>query len=1119
MRCASCDYQSPEQAKFCEQCGGRLGRTCGACGLEVSASARFCPTCGTPVTEQPTSLPARAPAVPDTAERRQVTVVFCDLVESTALSQRIDPEELRDLVRGYHEMCAREINRVSGYIGQYLGDGVVAYFGYPVAHEQDAQAAVRAGLAIVEAVQRDAAADPRTRLAVRVGIHTGLVVAGEIGPVEKRELLAVGSTPNVASRVQGVARPNSVVISETTHRLVREFFHCTDLGPQEMKGVSGPVRVFEVAGDSGAQSRPEAALDGSLTALIGRDREVDVLRERWEGATRGRGWVVLVAGEAGLGKSRLLQELKERIAGAGALRLECRCAPHFESSAFYPVIDLLQRVWGLRGSASADEKIARIERAVEGQAENAPDTVPLLASFLSVPIPNRYPPLDLTPQRQKQKTLEALVDILVGMAARQPVLFAVEDLHWIDPSSLELLNLVVGRVPAERILAVFLFRPTFEARWREGESVTRVDLTRLGPSETAKMIAHVAGGRDLPPEVVRDLSTKTDGVPLYVEELTKAVLESGVLRECDGRYELSRPLSELAVPVTLQESLMARLDRLAPLKEVVQLGATIGRAFTYDLMHAVSPLPEGALQIELARLVDAEVLYLRGTPPALTYVFKHALIQDAAYESLLKNKRREYHRRIVETLTARFPDVVETQPELLGHHWAGAGETDAAIGAYHRAGQRAFERSAYAEASSHLRRGLELLDGIADAVEREQRELQLLVALGPVLVGTKGYSNPEVEEVYARARELCDRVGDARLRYTVLSGLLLFHQSRAELTTCVELTEQRLVLAHELADPALEMLVHENFGTLSYWAGQHVRAIASLREAQARYEPLGGRALRLVYGTDSAVVSSTYEGHALWFRGYPAQALCREDEAIRIARELGQAHSLTLALIFGGALRINRGEPAQALPLCEEAIAISTEQQLAQWIGSGLVTRGIAFAELGRAEEGIAAMFEGLGVFQATGARIAGRYFVAKLAEAHRLAGRAQDGLAFLDATLPLLATCEDVFFDSEVARTRGELLLALAPDERAPAEACFREALALARNTDSKSLELRAAAALARFLRRYGEADEAYAILAPVHGWFTEGFDTGDLRAAADLLADLATQVSVTGLTARTST
>ncbi len=1112
MRCASCRHENPEQARFCEQCGARLGRVCGGCGAEFSASARFCQACGAPAS-------ARAPAAPDTAERRQVTVVFCDLVESTALSHRIDPEELRDLVRGYQELCAREIGRVGGYVGQYLGDGVVAYFGYPLAHEQDAQAAVRAGLAIVEAMQRGNDPESPTRLAVRVGIHTGLVVAGEVGPVEKREFFAVGSTPNVASRVQGTARPNSVVISETTHRLVSEFFHCADLGPQELKGVSGPVRVYEVSGETGAQSHPEAALGGSLTALIGRDREVDVLRERWEQARSGHGQVVLLAGEAGLGKSRLLRELKERIAGAGALRLECRCAPYFESSALYPVIDLLQRVWELRGVASFDEKIVRIERAVGAQAGSGSDTVPLLASLLSVPLPPRYPSLDLTPQRQKQKTLEALVEILAGMAARQPVLFAVEDLHWIDPSSLALLNVVVARVPAARLLAVVLVRPTFQSPWHDGEGVTRIDLTRLGPGETATMIAHVAGGRGLPPEVVRELSTKTDGVPLYVEELTKAVLESGVLRERAGHFELSRPLSELAVPVTLQESLMARLDRLAPLKEVVQLGATIGRAFTYDLIHAVSPLDEATLEAELSRLVDSEVLHLRGPPTAITYVFKHALIQDAAYESLLKNKRREYHRGIAEVLAAQFPDVVETQPELLGHHWAGAGETDSAIVAYHRAGQRAFERSAYAEASSHLRTGLGLLTGIPDAVERERRELQLLVALGPVLVGTKGYSNPEVEEVYARARELCDRFGDARLRYTVLSGLLLFHQSRAELATCVELTEQRLALARELDDPALEMLVHENFGTLAYWVGENARAIASLREAQARYEPEGGRALRLEYGTDSAVVSSTYEAQALWFRGYPDQALRKRDESVRIARDLGQAHSLALALMFGGALHITRGEPAKALVFFEESIAISTEQQLAQWLGSGLAQRGVALADLGRAEEGIAAMFEGMRVFQATGARIAGRYFAAKLADAHLRAGRAQEGLAFMDGTLPLLASCEDVFWDSEVARTRGELLLALAPDDLAAAEACFREALALARNTDSKSLELRAAAGLARFLGRHGRCDEGYEILAPIHRWFTEGFDTGDLRAAAELLVELASQTVAVGLTARTST
>ena len=1088
MHCPSCQHACRSEALFCERCGARL-----------------------PAGDSPAEV----------AERRQVTVMFCDLVDSTGLSHRLDPEELRDLVHDYHELCTREIEAFGGAVDKYLGDGVLAFFGYPVARERDAQAAVRAGLAIVEAMRRAGPDSLGARLAVRVGIHTGLVVAGQVGIVGKRELLAIGSAPNVAARVQGVAQPDSVVISDATRQLIEGFFECVDLGPQQLKGVEAPLRVYAVRGETGAQSRLEAGR-ANLSPLVGRMHELALLEERWARAVAGAGQVVLLSGEAGLGKSRLLLELKMRLADEPHVVLECRCSPHFESTALFPIVDALQRRWQLPRGDAADQAFARLSAAVAESVPEIPDAAALLGNLFSIPLPAEIPSPDLSPQRRKERTLEVLVAVLSGMAARAPLLFAIEDLHWIDPSTLELLELVVRRAPAARLLVLLLFRPTFAAPWNAREHITRIDLTRLGPEETTALITGVAGGRELPTEILRNLCDKVDGVPLYVEELTKMVLESGDLRERDGRWEQARPLTALAVPMTLQESLMARLDGLAPTKDVVQLGAVIGRAFSYELLRAVSRLDEATLRSELSRLVDAEVLYERGVEPATTYVFKHALIQDAAYESLVKGRRRELHLRIADAIEREFPHVADVQPELLAHHWAGAGRAAEAIPYYLHAGRRAAERSAAVEATSHLRKGLTLLPELSDGDQRDRREVELLIALGPVLVGTEGYSNPEVEQVYARARELCERLGgDARLRFTVSSGLLLFHQSRAELDICLDLTRERLALARQLDDPALEMLVHENSGTLAVWRGEHAHALTALGEALKRYSPAGGRVVRLEYGTDTSVVSTAYQAQALLYLGYLDQALRKAEESVAIARALGHVHSLVLALNFSATLHMQRGEFAAVLTRSDEQHALATEQHLALWVGAAIAQRAGALVGLERGEEGIAAYFAGMATLQATGATISGRYFAARLAAAYLQVGKPQEGLDVLDGMCAALARCEDVFYDSEVLRTRGCLRLALSPGESGAAEGCFREALALARKQGATLLELRAATALARLLGETGRRAEASNLLAATYASFTEGFDTPDLCKAGALLAELAPAQAATpgGSTARTST
>ena len=627
-----------------------------------------------PISRDTQPNPPDAPRLtssPSDAERRQLTVMFCDVVDSTSLAIQLDPEDLREVIRAYQAVCIEVIQRFDGHIAQYLGDGLLVYFGYPQAHEDDAHRAVRAGLGIVEAMDKLNARltqERGLRLAIRVGIHTGLVVVGEIGGGGRYEQLALGETPNLAARLQGLAAPDTVVISATTLRLMQGWFDCRVLGPQMLKGVATPVPVYQVIRGSGAQSRLEVAGPTGLTPLVGREQEMGLLLKRWTQVKEGLGQVVWLSGEAGIGKSRLVQVLKDHVANEPHLRWECRCSPSYQNSAFYPLIDLFQRVLGFASEDSPDEKLRKLEEALAPHPVSSPDVVPLFASPLSLPLPERSPSHSLPPQQQKQKTMEAVLRVLQALAARQPVLFIVEDLHWGDPSTLELLSLLIDQGPTAQILTLLVFRPDFRPPWGFRAYVTPLTLVRLPLHQTEVLAERVAGGKGLPAEVRQQIVAKTDGVPLFVEELTKMVLESGWLRERTGTYELAGSLPSLAIPATLHDSLMARLDRLATVKEVAQLGATLGRAFRYDLVQAVSLWDDATLQHALARLVEAELLYQRGLPPQATYLFKHALIQEAAYQSLLRSRRQQAHHRIAQVLEAQFPDMAQTQPELLAHH-------------------------------------------------------------------------------------------------------------------------------------------------------------------------------------------------------------------------------------------------------------------------------------------------------------------------------------------------------------------------------------------------------------------------------------------------------------------
>jgi class 3 adenylate cyclase/predicted ATPase len=1036
--------------------------------------------------------------------------MFCDLVNSTTLSSQLDPEDWRDVIRAYQQVCTEVIQRYDGHIAQLLGDGLLIYFGYPVAHEDDAQRAVRTGLGILAAkgdLNQDLQHAKGIQLAIRIGIHTGLVVVGAMGVAGRQEQLALGETPNIAARIQGLAASNTVAISDATYRLVQGYFQCQDMGAQALRGVTESMRVYQVLRESGATSRLDIAQPRGLTPLVGRESEVALLLERWEQAKSGHGQVVLLSGDPGIGKSRLVHMLKEHVANQPHTCWECRSLSYFENTALFPLTDWFQRLLRFQAENTPEEKCGRLQQMLSQYRLPVEESVQLFAPLLSLPIPeDTYPPLQLSPRRQRQKTLETLVAILQELADHQPVLFILEDLHWTDPTTLEFLNLVVEQIPTTSMLTLLTCRPTFQLSWSHRSYLTEITVNRLSQPQIERMIERITDEKRLPPEVRHLLVQRTDGVPLFVEEMTKAILESGQLKAVDEYYELTGSLSTFAIPATLQDSLMARLDRLVTAKAVAQYAAVIGRQFSYALLQAVSQLDEAMLQHELGRLVEAEIVYQRGVPPQSTYVFKHALIQDAAYASLLKSTRQHYHQRIAHVVKEQFPEMAEAQPELVAHHCLEAGLTNQSVTYWYKAAQRAVERSAHLEATSHLTTGLELLKTLPDTLQRLQREVDMHIALGASLIATKGSTAPEVAQTYGYARQLCQHLADPDRLFPVLRGLLHYYNVRAEYQTAQALGEQLLALAHQTQNAAMLCAAHHALGSTLLFLGAPAEAHRHFTQGIALYDPQQHGTSAFRYGEDAGVMCRTHDAWALWRLGYPDQALVRSHEAVTLAQHM--AHPLSLGLALGNAAVFHqfRREVHCTQERADAAMRLATEQGFSFWIAVSAMLHGWAVAHQGQAQEGIDQIRRGLIALQVPGAESWRMYFLMMLAEIHGTLRQAETGLTVLNEALILAAPPGARWYEAELYRLKGDLLRQLhqSSDHQGEAELCFHHAIEIARNQQAKSFELRTATSLARLWQRQGKRQDAYDLLAPVYGWFTEGFDTADLIDAKALLDEL---------------
>jgi class 3 adenylate cyclase/predicted ATPase len=1056
----------------------------------------------------PAIPPTQAESLPE-AERRQLTVMFCDLVDSTKLSSQLDPEEYRNLVRAYQTVCTEVTQRYDGHIAQLLGDGLLVYFGYPQAHEDDTHRAVRTGLSILAAMEdlnKELKRDKGIQLGIRIGIHTGLVVVGEMGGQGRQEQLALGEVPNVCARIQGLAAPNTVALSAATYRLVQGYFECQELGEHALRGVTAPVVVYRVLQESGARGRLDVAGTRGLTPLVGREQEVGLLFERWEQVKAGHGQVVLLTGDAGIGKSRLVQVLKDHVANEPSVRWECRSLPYYQNTALYPIVDLLQRTLRWQSHHTPEEKLTTLAQALSQYRLPAEESVQLFAPLLSLPIPeDHYPPLNLLPQRRRQKTLETIIAILLKLAEHHPVLFIVEDLHWTDPTTLEVLNLVIDQTPTASLLTLLTCRPHFQPTWSHHSYLTEITVNRLSHTQVEQIVTGMTDGTSFPAEVLQQILAKTDGVPLFVEEITKAILESGQLKAVDGHYELTGSFSAFAIPATLQDSLMARLDRLVTAKAVAQYAAVIGRQFPYALLQAVAQLDEAILQHELGRLVEAEIVYQRGVPPQATYTFKHALIQDAAYQSLLKSTRQQYHQRIAQVLDAQFPETAETEPELVAHHYTEAGLTEQAVSYWHKAGQRASERSAHVEAISHLTKGLELLKILPETPQRLQRELDVLIALGASLLAVKGYAAGAVRETYTYARQLCQHLEDPYQLFPVLRGLHMYYHVHAELQTAHTLGEQLLTLAQQVQDTAMLVAAHRALGTTLAFVGVPALAHTHLTQGMVQYDLQQHRAYAWLYGEDAGVFCRSQGARTLWHLGYPDQALAWNEAAVMLAQQIAHPFSLSFALSAAAMFHQFRREVRLTHKRAEAAINLAQEQGFPFWLALDTILRGWTLAQRGEAQEGIEQMSQGLTAWRATGAELLRPYFLALLADVHGTLGEPEAGLTVVTEALTLMDTTGEQWYEPELHHLQGELLLQQSADNHPEAESCFQQAIRIAQHQQAKSWELRAATSLARLWQQHGKRQEAHDLLAPVYHWFTEGFETADLKDAKALLEELA--------------
>ena len=1032
------------------------------------------------------------------AERRQLTIMFCDLIEYTALSRQIDPEDLRDVIRLFQSTCAGIIERYEGYVSRYMGDGILVLFGYPSAHENDAERAVHAALEITNEVSALKAPYDRTvSLAVRTGIATGLVVAGDvIGEGASEEEAIVGITPNLAARLQSLAEPNTVVISEETRRLLLEAFEYYPLGERTLKGFDTPVIAWRVVGPSEVETRFDAAHNVALTPWVNRNDEIEFMCRLWDHAKSKPGQALLVSGEAGIGKSRLTKILRERVASDPHASLQYQCSPYYRYTALYPFTRALERAAGFERNDSDALKLEKLRAVLDEES------LPLFAHLISIPTQRDEEIARLSPQRRKEIIFEAILSHLIGRARQIPVLATVEDVHWMDPTSLELMTFIIDRITEASALFILTFRPEFTPEWTDKPNVSVLKLNGLHREYGEKLAESVFGDRRLAKEIIYQVVDKTEGVPLFIEELAKSLLESGAFGKNDTSRMRSMSALSGKIPVTLMDSLMARIDQLGEAKSVAQIGAVIGQEFPHSLISMIAPLPEGELQIQLNRLVSSGLAVCRHTSTDTRYAFKHALVRDAAYNSLLKKRREALHAQIAECLESKFPETLANEPELLAYHYSRTGLTETAIGYWQQAGERASMRSANLEALSHVTNALDLLEYLPVTPARKELKLSLLITLGPVQIAVKGSGSEDAKEVYSRAVELCAELPDSPLHFAAYWGQ--WRTSRSYLTKR-ERADRLLAVADNLGDPGLQLQAHHCQWASLYNLGFHQQCFQHAERGIEIYESGDFTEHAPIYGGhDPAVCGQGEAALSLWLMGYPDQALARMDKAFAVAERLSHAGSTAHAMDIALMLYSFRKDAQEVRVRADQLITLSEDEKFSAHRSKGEIFRGWALIGLDELERGIACLREGIATLRGIGTYEDLPVFLSMLAEAYAENDKPSEGMAAIEEAFRETERAALRYWLPELFRRKGELLLNIPESDPAEAESCFETSIQLARQQRAKSLELRAATSYARLLKSIGQATKAYDLLSPVYEWFTEGFDCVDLTAARTCLDGL---------------
>jgi class 3 adenylate cyclase/predicted ATPase len=1084
MQCPNCRSDNPAKAKFCGECGAPIGVPCVDCGFRNARDTKNCGGCGR-------SLAAAA------AERRQITLLFADIVDSTKLAEILDPEDLRDFYASYQSLCAEIITNehYEGYLAQYLGDGVLAYFGYPAAHEDDAARAVRSSLEILARAGGILVSGNKPR--VRIGVHTGLVVVGDVGSGDHREQLALGEAPNIAARLQSEAQPDTIVISEATRRLLAGQFTLEDLGSRTLKGLSRPMQIFRVLGPSRAGGRFQAMKDAQrLTPFVGREREVEMIRAAWLEAVEGRGRTVLLRGEAGMGKSRLVEAAEQTASSWPHEVFQAECSPFQMNSPLNPIVEMLERRIGIVRDKGGANQLELVESFVAGRGMDLQTTVPLVAELLSISTAGRYPELDRSPLKLRQ----SIADLLL-YSRGSPVLILIEDLHWADPSTLDVLEEIVTRQGDVPALMVCTTRPDSATPWSDRPNCLEIAVEALPPNESRTLVARIAGEKALPVAVHEEIVARTGGIPLFMEAVTRTVLESGMLRDAGDRYELTGSLPTRLIPTTVQDSLMGRIDRLGPDRPVAQLAATIGGECSFELLQAVLNQPTDVLGRSMKHLVELELVAESGSPPNSTYIFKHALIQDAAYESLLRKTRQEFHDKIAEVLTRRFPELAETKPELIARHHEGAGRTAEAIAGWMKAGVRAQQSMALRECVAYLQKAIALLSTLPDDdPERLRSEMEAQLTLGRALTATFGFSSTEVGAAFSRARDLCKRLDNDIGLVQSLFALSGMYFMRGILDEAEERARESLEMARALGNPAAHIGALHTIIFPTFYRGDFVQACKYGEEALPLYTPESERAVVAMQNISSSFFCAIVRSWALWYLGYPDQ----EEEARRQAWNIIETLNIPACTVSAsGVMVLNhylRRDYAAVARVAENVLNLSTESGYLYWIATTRFYRGWAWTMLGNPQAGLPEMSAGREGTRFISSGITMPQLSVMLAEAEWKAGSPNRALEAVGAGLARVGEYGEREHEAELHRLRGEILMERG--DASGAEASLHSAIEVARSQQAKMFELRAALSLAKLHSGEGRTTEVRDLLRPLVEWFREGRDTPELRDARTLLA-----------------